>query len=86
MIAGDHGESFEHQAWFSHGTRLYDPQVHVPLMVRGPGVPSGARVGTQVRLTDVCPPLLSLAGQIIPARIPEAQVGRDVGALRRVDR
>jgi arylsulfatase A-like enzyme len=68
-VSGDHGESFEHQAWFSHGTRLYEQQIHVPLMFAGPGIPEGRRVETQVRLIDVFPTLLSLVGEAIPGNV-----------------
>lgn len=65
-LVADHGESFGHHAWFSHGNRLYDSQVHVPMILRGPGVPAGARVTDQVRLVDVYPTLLSLLGSATP--------------------
>ncbi len=76
-VVADHGESFAHHAWFSHGTRLYDPQVHVPMILRGPGVPAGVRVEQQVRLIDVCPTLLSLLGKQTPA----AAQGVDLSGL-----
>ena len=59
-LVADHGESFEHSAYFSHGTRLYDPQVHVAFMIRDPRLPGASRVRGQVRLVDLFPTLLSL--------------------------
>ena len=59
-LVSDHGESFEHAAYFSHGTRLYDPQVHVAFMIRDPSLPRAARMRGQVRLVDLFPTLLSL--------------------------
>ena len=44
-----------------HGAQLFDEQVRVPLIFRGPGVPSGARVTEPVDLVDVVPSLLALA-------------------------
>ena len=43
VIFGDHGEIMtEHDAWFDHAG-LYDSVVHVPLMIRAPGlVPTGS--------------------------------------------
>jgi len=44
-----------------HGIMLTDEQVHVPLVVVGPGVPAGARVVRSVSLVDVAPTLRRLA-------------------------
>jgi arylsulfatase A-like enzyme len=46
--------------YYEHGTQLYSEQVHVPLVLRGPGVPEGVRVARDVSLLDVAPTLLSL--------------------------
>jgi len=52
---------FEDIHGVGHGHTLFPEQVEVPLILRGPGVPKG-RVEEQVRLIDVAPTLLSLAG------------------------
>lgn len=78
-LVGDHGESFEHHAWFSHGTRLYDTQVHVPMIIRGPGVPAGVRVTDQVRLLDVYPTLLSLVGGEVSGPVQGVDLSRRNG-------
>ncbi len=62
VLVADHGESFEHEYYFAHGSRLYDPLVHVPLMIRSPGRLAPRRVSAQVRLIDLCPTLLALIG------------------------
>lgn len=42
IVLGDHGEALgEHGYWFNHGAMLHDPALHVPLVVRWPGVPVG---------------------------------------------
>ncbi len=62
-VAGDHGEAFgEHGVSFTHDFTLYDEVLRVPLIVRGPGVVPGATIGQQVRLMDLTPTLLDLAG------------------------
>lgn len=39
IVVGDHGESLdEHDYLFNHGGRLWEPSMHVPLVVRWPGV------------------------------------------------
>jgi len=46
-----------------HGENLYDPSLHVPLILRDPRrETAGARVTAQVRLIDVLPTVLDLAG------------------------
>lgn len=75
-FTSDHGESLgEHDYWFAHGEYLYDTTLHVPLMVRAAGlVPSGTRVSGIVRLEDLMPTLLELAGQAVPADLDGASI------------
>ncbi|MGH9389706.1 MAG: sulfatase family protein, partial [Vicinamibacteria bacterium] len=62
-VAGDHGEAFgEHGLSFTHDFTLYDEVLRVPLVIRGPGVVPGAAIAQQVRLMDLAPTLLELAG------------------------
>ncbi len=68
-VTSDHGESFwEHGAW-RHGQNLYDEQIHVPLILHLPealarrlGVAPGTVIRDQVRMVDLYPTLLDLAG------------------------
>ncbi len=69
ILVADHGESFEHNAYFSHGTRLYDPQTRVALMIRDPRLPGPRRLSGQVRLIDLYPTILSLVGLEPPAPV-----------------
>ena len=66
VILSDHGEDLwdHHPTWSpGHGHTLYEELVHVPLIVRAPGlVPAGGRIRTPVSLLDVAPTLLELAG------------------------
>lgn len=43
-----------------HGLTLHEEQVHVPLVLAGPGVPAGHREGAPVSLLDVVPTVLRL--------------------------
>ena len=61
VITSDHGESFEHGYYFNHRGGLWEGITHVPLIIRGPNVPS-VRVESQVGLIDVLPTVLELAG------------------------
>jgi len=62
-VTGDHGESFgEHDDW-THGLKVYEPEVRVPLLLRYPRrVPAGVVVEPPVQSIDVMPTLLDLTG------------------------
>lgn len=65
IVTGDHGESlFEHGTNF-HSTDLFNTQIHVPLIIAGPGLPA-IRVGEPVSGTDLLPTILELAGFVPP--------------------
>lgn len=58
-IVADHGEAFgEHDFW-THGI-LYQEQLHVPLILHGPGAPRGRVIGERGRLVDFLPTLAEL--------------------------
>jgi choline-sulfatase len=67
VVLSDHGESLGEHGEYTHGIFLYDSTLHIPLIVRGPGVPAGARVKQQVRTIDVLPTILALMGGRPPA-------------------
>jgi arylsulfatase A-like enzyme len=69
VVTSDHGEAFGEHGGFTHGTLLYDEVMHVPLVLRGPGVRRGVRVATGVGLADVLPTILELAGEPPPAAL-----------------
>jgi arylsulfatase A-like enzyme len=61
VFVADHGESlFEHD-YLGHGRRIYQNNLHIPLMIRGEGIEVG-RSAVPVRGVDVGPTLLGLAG------------------------
>lgn len=76
VVTSDHGEGLWQRAmnpdevgknalfpalYDSHGAQLFEEQVHVPLVLRGPGVPRGERIAAPVDLVDVAPTVLALA-------------------------
>jgi len=67
VFTADHGEVlYEHDRYFGHDIMLYDPSIHVPLILRGPGlIPEGGLVEETVRNVDIVPTLLDLLG--VPA-------------------
>lgn len=71
VVTADHGEGLGEHDEETHGYFLYDSTLHVPLLMRLPGViAAGRRIETQVRLKDVAPTILELAG--VPP-LPAAQ-------------
>jgi arylsulfatase A-like enzyme/Tfp pilus assembly protein PilF len=62
VVTSDHGESLGEHGESAHSYTLYDAVLRVPLILRGPGVPPGRVVERLVRLVDVAPTLLALAG------------------------
>ncbi len=66
-VLSDHGESLGEHGEYTHGIFLYDSTLHIPLILRGPGVPAGTRVKQQVRSIDVMPTILALLGGQAPA-------------------
>lgn len=65
VITSDHGEEFLDHGRMLHSHTLFDELLHVPLIVRGPGVPAALRIPEQVRTIDVTATLLEAAG--VPA-------------------
>jgi arylsulfatase A-like enzyme len=69
VVVSDHGEEFlDHGiALASHGHSLYQELLHVPLVMRLPGVlPAGGVVRAPVGLVDVLPTALGLLGLPVP--------------------
>lgn len=61
VLLSDHGESLGEHGESSHGVFLYDATLKVPLLVQAPELGPG-RIKTQVRLADVAPTIVELAG------------------------
>jgi arylsulfatase A-like enzyme len=67
VITSDHGQVFE-RGEFAHGTYLlYDPVIHIPLLISSPGQKERLDIFGPTSSTDIMPTLLSLAGKDIPA-------------------
>lgn len=63
VINSDHGETlYDHDCYFDHHG-LYEPTLHVPLIIRYPSkVPAGRRIGGYNQHQDLMPTILELAG------------------------
>lgn len=80
VFLSDHGEQFGEHGLTEHGNSLYDVLLHVPLILRAPGlVPEGRRIAASVGLVDLVPTLLDLL-ELPP---PAPAQGRSVAPLIR---
>ncbi len=62
IVTADHGESFgEHNFW-EHGSSLFEPVVHVPLIIKFPDRPPGSR-NDPVSLVDLYATILGYFGR-----------------------
>ncbi len=61
IVAADHGESLGDHGEDGHGIFVYQSTLHVPMIVRAPGL-SPRRVPDVVRLVDVMPTVLDMLG------------------------
>ena len=65
IYISDHGEmAGQHGIWQKQC--FYESSVRVPLIVRGPRLASGVRVGANVSLVDIMPTLMDLAQTPVP--------------------
>jgi choline-sulfatase len=82
VFAADHGETLaDRDYYFSHGARLNEEAVRIPLILRFPekGL-RGKRIGGVAQMVDVLPTLLSYLGRQGPRRLD----GRDLLPFIRV--
>jgi arylsulfatase A-like enzyme len=63
IVTSDHGELLGEHGAYGHGSHLYEPVVHVPLVVVAPrGIPAGQVVTTPVSLRDLPATVIDLVG------------------------
>ncbi|HRV07201.1 MAG TPA: sulfatase-like hydrolase/transferase [Acidobacteriota bacterium] len=78
VVTSDHGEGLGEHGEDTHGLFLYDSTLRVPLLIRLPDKAyAGTRLPHSVRLIDVMPTILQVAG--VPA--PPVVQGRSLAAL-----
>jgi arylsulfatase A-like enzyme/Flp pilus assembly protein TadD len=69
VVTSDHGEGLGEHGEDVHGYFVYETTLRVPLLLRGPGVPAGARVSGLARTVDVVPTVHALLGTTAPAAL-----------------
>jgi len=68
VVVADHGEAFGEHGERSHGLFLYDETLHVPLLIKLPGMAAAhPLIESRVGLVDIAPTVLQEAGIAAPA-------------------
>ncbi len=68
VLTSDHGEEFFDHGSVGHGHSVYEELLHVPLLVRWPGL-AARRIATPVTLADVLPTVLEALGRPVPPEV-----------------
>ncbi len=76
VVVADHGEGLGEHHESTHAALIYDTTMHVPMILRGPGIPS-RRIGAITRTVDLFPTVTDLLG--LPT--PRAVQGRSLQPL-----
>lgn len=69
IVTADHGEALGEHGQPFHSTDLFNSQIHVPMVIAGPGI-ANRRVAETVSSIDLVPTVLDLAG-FVPPRGPD---------------
>lgn len=59
LVTSDHGEEFQEHGRLLHGRAVYEETMHVPLLMRGPGVPQGRVITELTSHVDLTPTILA---------------------------
>ena len=68
VVTADHGEEFMERGWIGHVTTLYQELLHVPLVMKLPGI-APRTIDVPVGLIDVMPTLLRFLDVEIPKSV-----------------
>src|SRR5438876_873285 len=70
VALADHGEALGEHGERGHGIFLYDPTIHVPLLIKLPrGRSGGERIEARAGLVDVMPTILEVLGFPVPRAV-----------------
>ena len=67
IVTSDHGEAFGEHGAYQHGYDLHREEIHVPLVIAGPGIPAGRRIADVSGTQDLFATVLNLClGKWVP--------------------
>lgn len=69
VLTSDHGEGRGEHSELTHSFLLYNSTLHVPLVVRAPGIRPGQRISDWVGTVDILPTLLDILGIEAPGDV-----------------
>lgn len=69
IVVGDHGESLWAHKESGHGFFVYHATVHVPFIIKLPGLSAGVKINDVVGLIDIVPTVCQLLGIDPPAEV-----------------
>jgi len=70
IVTADHGEAFNEHGTWTHGTSVYQEEIHVPLIMRYPGkISPGLVIDTPVQSYDLMPTILDYVGLTISSQL-----------------
>jgi choline-sulfatase len=77
-VAADHGEGLGEHGELTHGLLLYEPTLHVPLLLRAPWALKPRVVETPLSLVDLAPTLAGLLGHPFPGALDGRDLSREL--------
>lgn len=84
VFTADHGENFfEHDGYIDHPSRVYETNIHIPLLFFYPeAISQDRKINELVRNIDIAPTILDIAG----IAIPEGFGGRSLAPLLKMNK
>lgn len=70
VLLADHGESLGEHDYWGHGRHLFEPSLHIPLIVSWPGHVAPATIDAQASILDLAPTVLGLLGTPSQLEVP----------------
>ena len=86
LFLSDHGESMGEHSYWGHGKNVHWPNTRIPMILAGPGLPTGLEVQAPVGVVDVLPTILELLGTEAPDGLEGQSLvptGRETEAVQR---
>jgi arylsulfatase A-like enzyme len=84
IVTSDHGEAFGEKNLIDHGHSVYQNQIHVPLIIKYPGMVQGKVVNELVSSVDIMPTILTMLGVKVPDGVQGQSLLSSAGDQKRI--